>query len=346
MAKIIGIDVSSHNGTLDWEKIKTAGISFAIIRGGYGRYQVDSQCIANIKGALSQKIPVGIYWFSYALNVAAAKEEAQKCLETIRGYDVTFPIFFDFEYDTIRYAEDNGITLGKTAFNAHAVAFCETIRAAGYTPGVYYNLDYYRNMVDIEKLSGYTVWYAQYSSSPSISDFDIWQYSSSGTISGQSGRFDMNELKNTDLLDGGKYTGPTGWQEDDTGWQYVHEDGSFTKSSWELIDDKWYYFDKEGYRLENEWVFDNGNSYYLGADGVMATNRMLKIDAAGKLVPAGGYYYKLSDVDPQYRETLDQLISKGILKGREGSGENLVLDMSEDAVRLLVILNRAGVFDE
>ena len=99
MANIIGIDVSYANGTIDWSKVKAAGISFAIIRGGYGRYQVDSQFENNITGALAQGIPVGIYWFSYALDVAGAKAEAQKCLETIRGYDVKLPIFFDFEYD-------------------------------------------------------------------------------------------------------------------------------------------------------------------------------------------------------------------------------------------------------
>ena len=66
-----GIDVSYANGTVDWAKVKAAGISFAIIRAGYGRYQVDSQFTANIKGALAQGIPVGIYWFSYALDTAS-----------------------------------------------------------------------------------------------------------------------------------------------------------------------------------------------------------------------------------------------------------------------------------
>ena len=343
MANIIGIDVSYANGTIDWSKVKAAGISFAIIRGGYGRYQVDSQFENNITGALAQGIPVGIYWFSYALDVAGAKAEAQKCLETIRGYDVKLPIFFDFEYDTIRYAEDNGVTLGKTAFNTHTVAFCEAIKAAGYIPGVYYNLDYYNRFVEESQLGEYVTWYAQYASGPSVSDYDIWQYSSSGTIPGLSGRFDMNQLKNTDLLG---YSGPTGWQKNDTGWWYVHEDGSYTTNGWEAIDGKWYYFDKEGYMLENAWVFDNGSSYYMGADGAMVKNKTLKIGADGKLLPAGGYYYKLSDVDKQYRETLDQLITKGVLKGREGTGEDLVLDMSEDAVRLLVVLDRAGAFGE
>ena len=341
---ILGIDVSTHNGTLDWAKLKAAGVQFAIIRAGYGRYQVDSQFVNNIKGALSQSIPVGIYWFSYALDVAGAKEEAQKCLDTIQGYDIALPVFFDFEYDTIRYAKEQGVTLGKTAFNAHAVAFCEAIKAAGYTPGVYYNLDYYRNMVDTAKLGGYVQWYAQYASSASISGYDLWQYTSSGTFSGVSGKFDVNILANEALLTGGKYTGRTGWQKNDTGWWYVHEDGSYTTSGWEQIDGEWYYFDKEGYMVANQWVIGKTTSYYLGEDGSMVKGKALKLGADGGLAPAGDHYYKISEVPAGYRETLDKLVIQGVLKGREGSEEDLVMDMSEDAVRLLVILDRAGVF--
>lgn len=341
----IGIDVSGHNGTLDWTALKKAGVAFAIIRGGYGRYAVDDQFHANMQGALANGIPVGVYWFSYAMDEAGAREEAEKCLETMQGYQVALPVFFDFEYDTVSYAQKQGVTLGKTAFNAHAVAFCETIRAAGYTPGVYYNLDYYNRFVDALELADYVQWYAQYASSASIGGWDIWQYSSSGTFAGVSGRFDVNILANEDLLTGGGYKGRTGWQKNGAGWWYVHEDGSYTKDGWEQIDGKWYRFDKEGYMMANKWTVTDGYAYYLGGDGAMVTNRALKIGADGKMVPAGGWYDTLSQVPRDYRTTLDKLIAKGILKGRGGSGEDLVLDMSEDAVRLLVMLDRGGVFD-
>lgn len=339
---VIGIDVSTHNGTLDWAKLKAAGVKFAIIRAGYGRYQADSQFTNNIKGALAQGIPVGVYWFTYALDTDGAKAEAEKCLDTIKGYDVTLPVFFDFEYDTIRYAKEQGVTLGKTAFNAHTVAFCEAVRAAGYTPGVYYNLDYYRNMVDTSKLGSYVQWYAQYASKPSISGYDLWQYTSTGTFSGVSGKFDVNILENTDLLNGGKYTGPTGWQKNETGWWYAHEDGSYTKAGWEMIGGKWYHFDEEGYMESNKWVIGKETSYYLGDDGAMVKGRSLKIDENGGLVPAGDYYNTIGEVPAEYRETLDRLVAKGILKGKGGTGDDLVLDMPEDAVRILVILDRAG----
>ena len=189
-----GIDVSAHNGALDWKAIKDSGIDFVIIRAGYGRYEVDKRFHEYIKAALKQGLPVGIYWFSYALNIAGVKEEAKKCIETIAPYKdkIKLPVFFDFEYDTVRYARDNAVKLGKTEFNNHTVEFCEAIKAAGYIPGVYYNLDYYRTMVDKSKLKDYVVWFAQYASKPGISDYSIWQYSSSGKLPGNSCDFDMN----------------------------------------------------------------------------------------------------------------------------------------------------------
>ena len=316
---IVGIDVSSHNGTLDWAALKQSGVAFAILRAGYGRYQVDSQFYRNIQGAAAQGIPVGVYWFSYALDVAGARAEAQKCLETIQGCNIALPVFFDFEYDTVRYAKDQGMILGRAAFNAHGAAFCEAIRAAGYTPGVYYNLDYYQNMVDSAVLGGYVQWYAQYAASPSISSYDLWQYTGSGTLKGVSGKFDCNILKNEALL-------------------------TQLSSGWKQRGGQWYY-ERDGLMLTDQWVFDNGSSYYLGPDGAMLTDRAIKLGADGKLCPAGAWYETLRQVPQGYRTTLEKLIAKGVLKGRAGSGEDLVLDMSEDAVRLLVILDRAGALN-
>jgi GH25 family lysozyme M1 (1,4-beta-N-acetylmuramidase) len=194
MANVIGIDVSEHNGALDWAKIKAAGIQFAIIRTGYGTSHTDNYFKANMEGALKQGIPVGIYHFSYALNEAGAKNEAAFVIKLLEPYKakITLPVFFDFEYDTVAYAKKQGVTLGKTAFNAHAVAFLEKVKAAGYTPGVYYNLDYWNSMVDTSKLGSYVQWYAQYSSKASFTGYDLWQYSSSYQISGISGKFDVN----------------------------------------------------------------------------------------------------------------------------------------------------------
>ena len=324
MADIIGIDVSEFQGQLDWQKIKSAGIRFAIIRGGYGQNAVDSQFYNNIQGALANGIPVGVYWFSYALDAEDARQEAQKCLSLLKDYHVQLPIFYDFEYDTIRYAAEQGVTLGKTQYNQFALAFLTEVEAAGYTGGIYFNLDYYYTLVDFSLLGGFARWYAQYASKPDISDYDIWQCSGSGTISGVSGQFDMDLLKNTSLLD-----------PDDT------------ITGWIKRGDNWYYYNEEGTMVENQWQQDNGNWYYLGADGAMVTNKQLYLDDQGKMVPMAGsaYYHLLRNVtDPLYRQTLDKLISQGVLKGRGGSGEDLILDLTEDSVRLLVMLDRAEMF--
>lgn len=343
VAVMTGIDVSEHNGTLNWTNIKAAGVAFAIIRSGYGVSHTDLQFKANVEGAIAQNIPFGIYHFSYALTTAGAEAEAEFVLSLLKPYrgKVRLPVFFDFEYDTIRYAQQQGITLGRAAFNSHTLAFCKKISAGGYKGGTYYNLDFLTRYVDKAQLAGLPVWYAQYSSSPSISDYDIWQYTSKYTIPGGLGQFDGNILKNTALLE------PlikAGWQKNDKGWWYVHEDGSYTTSDWEKIDGKWYYFDGEGYMLEDKWVYDSGNAYYMGESGAMVTNRILKLNEEGRLTPAGAYYYRLGDVPKIYRETLDRLVERDILKGSGGQGDDLILDMSEDSVRVLVLLERAGAF--
>ena len=115
-------------------------------------------------------------------------------------------------------------------------------------------------------------------------------------------------------------------------------------TGWQEVDGKWYYYDAAGNALKNQWIIGAKTSYYLGADGAMVTNKTLKINAEGDLVPADGYYHTLRDVDVAYRDTLDKLIANGILRGWDGSGEDLVLDLSEEAVRVLVMLDRARVF--
>lgn len=339
MAKIIGIDVSEHNGVVNWPAAKKAGIGFAVIRTGYGTSHTDYQWKNNIEGALAQGIPVGIYHFSYALTAAGAKAEADFVLSLLAPYKgkITLPVFFDFEYDTVDYAKKQGVTLGASAFNAHTVAFCERIKSAGYTAGTYYNLDYLRRYVDMDQISGYARWYAQYSSTPSASGHDIWQYSSSYTIPGCSGRFDVNLLENTALL-GKRYT--VGWHQDSRGWWYADSATTYVRDSWKEINNKWYYFDSEGYMMASSWRYNNGDYYYLGADGAMSRNMLVGVDSTGKMVPMEPWYHTLGDVPKKYRSELDILISAGKLKGKSGSGENLVLDLPESAVRVMIVANR------
>ena len=341
MAKMIGIDVSEHNGKLDWATIKKAGISFAIVRTGYGTGYTDAYFKRNIEGALAQGLHVGVYHFSYALSAAGAKKEAEYVLKLLEPYKgkIVMPVFFDFEYDTVSYAKKHGVTLGKESFNSHAVAFCETIRAAGYTPGVYYNLDYARNYVDKSRLGGYAQWYAQYAATASIDGWDFWQYSSSYTIPGCSGRFDVNVLAHSgSITNSRKYK--QGWNKDDRGWWYADSTTSYYKSCWTKINGKWYCFNEEGYMESNCWKISGGDSYYLGANGDMQTNMVVGLGADGKMQPIEPWCHLLSDVPSGYRPELDKLIASGKIKGKSGTGDGLVLDLPLSALRVLIILNR------
>lgn len=340
--KWLGIDVSEHNGTLNWAAIKRAGIKFAIIRDGYGVSHVDNQFKANMAGAIAQGLMIGVYHFSYALDAAGAKKEAAFCLGLLEPYKdkIVLPVYFDFEYDTVDYAKKCGVTLGKSAFNSHAVAFCEAVKAAGYAPGVYYNKDYYNRMVDMGSVGGYSQWYAQYAATASIDGWDLWQYSSSYTIPGCSGRFDVNVMAHSgSITNSRKYT--VGWHKDDRGWWYADTESTYYKSRWAKINGKWYSFDKEGYMLSNTWQVEaGGDTYYLGAEGDMQTNMVVGLGSDGKLQPMEPWYHTLGEVPNGYRKELDKLVDAGKLKGKSGSGDDMVLDMPLSALRVLIILSR------
>ena len=346
---IKGIDISEFQTVTNWQAVKNAGIKFVLIRTGYGVTYTDSEFLNNMKGAISVGLPIGVYHFSYALNAAGAKAEAERVISLLAPYKqhITLPVYFDFEGDTVSYAKKQGVTLGKQAFNDHTVAFCEAIKAAGYRPGTYFNLSYYDNWVDKSRLGGYNRWFAQYNSTAQCDWYDVWQYSSSGSVNGISGKVDMN-VADASFVNGGSPTYEEGWKKNDKGWWYQNADGTWPAGKWASIGSELYYFGPEGYCVTDQWVKGTGDysawTYYVGSDGKVAKNRTLKLDGEGKLIPAGGYYYYIKEVPASYRETLDKLVAKEVLKGKGGTGEDLILDMSEDAVRTLVLLNRAGAF--
>ena len=122
MATIKGIDVSKHNGTINWSKVKNDGVKFAIIRAGYGTDTIDPKFKSNIEGAIAAGLDVGIYWFSYATSESKAKVEANKCIEVLKQYKdkITYPVFFDFEYDSVSYAKKKGVSITKTLASSMA----------------------------------------------------------------------------------------------------------------------------------------------------------------------------------------------------------------------------------
>lgn len=193
-----GIDVSYYQGTINWEKVRDAGTDFAFIRAGYRGYSTgtlvtDSNFAANVEGALKAGISVGLYFYTEAISTKEAIEEANYCLNLAKDYKINFPIAFDFEL-TNTAGRLVKAKLSKSAATANCKAFCETIQAAGYTPMVYANRNDLINKIDGASLSkSFPIWLAQYASKPTYTgNFQFWQYSSEGKVSGVSGLVDCN----------------------------------------------------------------------------------------------------------------------------------------------------------
>jgi len=188
-----GIDVSKWNGTIDWNAVKNSGVNYVIIRCGYrgssaGSLIKDPKFEQNIKGATSAGIKVGIYFFSQAVNKNEAVEEASMVLELIKGYKISYPVFLDVEASGGR--ADN---ISKETRTEVIKTFCETIQNSGYTAGVYANKSWLTNKIDTSQLSKYKIWLAQYAASPTYTGrYDLWQYKSTGRVSGISGDVDLN----------------------------------------------------------------------------------------------------------------------------------------------------------
>ena len=193
----LGVDVSYFQGAIDWQKVAASGVDFAMIRvggRGYGSGEIydDKQFHANMRGALNAGLDVGVYFFSQAISVSEALEEAAYVLNQIRGYNVTYPVVFDWENipnDTARTDSLDSYTLGRCA-----KVFCEAVKAAGYRPMVYFNQYIGYIKYDLSHISEYDFWLAEYNTTaPSFKyDFAMWQYTASGTVPGISGKVDMN----------------------------------------------------------------------------------------------------------------------------------------------------------
>lgn len=193
-----GIDVSHHQGSIDFQKVKDSGIDFVIIREGY-RGTTDLRFFEYVEKAKEAGIDiVGIYHFSYALNVEEAKDEAKMCIGNLinAGLSPDTIIFFDYEYDTVKKAAQKGVNLTKTECNTHTIAFCETVKSFGFRPGIYTNLDYYKNQYYKSTLTPYIVWLADYTGGPDFSCY-IQQYTSKGSVPGIKGNVDLDYLYDT-----------------------------------------------------------------------------------------------------------------------------------------------------
>ena len=193
---LTGIDVSEHQYDIDWAQVAEAGIDFAMIRMGYrgstagGLYE-DEYFRQNMEGALSNGIGVGVYFYSQAISEEEALEEAEFLLDAIAGYDVDFPVVFDWEI--VGGADARTYTVRRDTLNACAKLFCEKVEQAGYDPMVYFTQYLGYRKYELRDLSNYGFWYAEYEPRPNfVYDFDMWQYTCWGSVPGVEGDVDLN----------------------------------------------------------------------------------------------------------------------------------------------------------
>ena len=193
---LTGIDVSEHQYDIDWEKVAADGIDFAMIRVGYrgstaGQIYTDEYFEKNIAGATAAGLKVGVYFYSQAINAEEAAEEAAFVLNAIRPYRVTFPVVFDWEIVGGSYART--YTVSRAVLCESAKTFCSAVEDAGYDAMIYFTQYLgYRKYI-LRQLSDYEFWYAEYEAKPRIVfNFDMWQYSSTGSVNGIDGDVDLN----------------------------------------------------------------------------------------------------------------------------------------------------------
>ena len=191
----LGIDVSKYQPSINWAAVKSSGVDYVIIRCGYrgsstGALIEDPYFKSHIKGAKAAGLKVGVYFFTTAVTEAEAVEEASMCAYLCNGYGLDFPIFMDCESSP--RAGYNGMSASQRT--AIIKAFCNTVRSAGYSAGVYANKTWLSSYMNAGELSGYKIWLAQYNSAPTYSGkYDMWQYTSKGSVNGISGYVDMNK---------------------------------------------------------------------------------------------------------------------------------------------------------
>lgn len=192
-----GIDVSMHNGTIDWNQVARSGeAEYAIIRAGYrgsetGRLAPDGKFKENIQGALDAGLKVGVYFYTQATTVQEAEEEADYVVSLVSGYKLTYPIYVDTE--AMPSGNGRADRLDSSSRTKIIKAFCNRIKRKGYKAGVYASKNWFETRLYANELESFDIWVAQYNSTCTYGGrYDMWQYTSSYQISGISGRVDRN----------------------------------------------------------------------------------------------------------------------------------------------------------
>ena len=270
-----GIDVSEHQGVIDWQKVKGAGVDYAIVRCGYGQNQTDQDddyWFINADACEKYGIPFGTYLYSYADSVEKAKSEAQHVLRLVAGYNMEYPIYYDLEESSIRSK------LSETQVADIAEAFCDTIEAAGYEVAVYANTDWFSNYLTDSRFDQWDKWVAQYNTTCTYEGrYSMWQCSSQGSVAGISGYTDLNIELEKVSVSGKRIVTADG--------KLYGYDGDVQLYGAQKIGDYWFYFDSsKGGAAHIGWRIDNGNTYYYDEEGRL-------VQGAKKI---GSYWYYFS----------------------------------------------------
>ena len=270
-----GIDVSEHQGRIDWNAVKASGIDFAILRVGFGAPswggRVDYQFNRNISECERLGIPYGVYIYSYAFDNQQAADEASMVIDCLSGHNPRLPVYYDLEDKTIiADGRQSGIA-------SRAQIFCNKISSAGYKPGIYANLNWFNNILTdpVFKSSSWDHWIAQYNSQCHYTgSYSFWQYTSRGKVSGISGNVDMDYA----YVDVSLYY----WQLKEGTWYYATSDGK-AYTGWLRQGGAWYWLDPDAGGVMATGLHEcNGSMYWFNASGVMAT---------GWVLDGGTWYY-------------------------------------------------------
>lgn len=261
-----GMDVSYWQGLINWERVKADDIDFAILRCGYvktlGRPQVDQQWKRNAQECERLGIPYGVYIYLYAKTVEAAKAEADHVINTLKGFSPTYPVYFDLEEKSLE-STSNRMLLANMAS-----AFCDKIAAAGYTPGIYANTNWWNNYLTDPVFDQWERWVAQYNSKCSYTrgSYRLWQCSASGKVDGIVGNVDL-DLE----FDGAFASNPVRktWVKVGSNW-YLRDSGGNNLIGWQVVDGQRYYLAASGV-MQTGWVSYEGSWYYLSGSGAMKT---------------------------------------------------------------------------
>ncbi len=190
------IDVSTWQGSIDFNKVKSAGYNYVIIRAGYGKEksQKDNMFETNYKNAKSAGLKVGAYWFSYAMSPSTATAEADACLSCIKGKKFELPVYYDMEYQP-------AMSTSNSNYTKMAVNFCNKLKSNGFKSGVYSSASVYDYLLNRTTLknNGISIWNAEWYTKPSIS-CDVWQYSDNGRINGISTNVDLDYIYNLNIV--------------------------------------------------------------------------------------------------------------------------------------------------